>query len=112
MRSIIYKYLINDLTLTEKYRHMEVVELRHREKKIKQKLGEISNEMQDDKLTHEEGKAAIEDLYAETFTPREMEILKKSTSNFDFHYMGSAKIKAQIGKGFADAVVKMMEGHN
>jgi len=60
----------------------------------------------------EEGKAALDKLYAETFTPREMEILKKSTSNFDFHYMGSAKIMAQIGKGFAESLFETMEGHN
>jgi len=98
--------------LTEKYWDMEVVELRKREKKIKQKLGEINNEMKEGKLTREERKAALDELYAETFTPREMEILKKSTSNFDFHYMGSAKIMAQIGKGFAEALLEMMEGHN
>lgn len=98
--------------LTEKYWDMEVVELREREKKIKQKLGKINNEMKEGKLTREEGKAALDELYAETFTPREMEILKKSTSNFDFHYMGSAKIMAQIGKGFAESLFEMMEGHN
>jgi alpha-galactosidase len=98
--------------LTEKYWDMEVVELREREKKINQKLEEINNDMKDGKLTREEGKAAMDELYAAIFTPREMEILKKSTSNFDFHYMGSAKIMAQIGKGFAEALVEMMEGHN
>ena len=52
---------------------------------------------------------AIESLYAELFTPRELEILKQSTSNFDFHYMGSAKIMAQIGKAFAEAMTEMIE---
>jgi long-subunit acyl-CoA synthetase (AMP-forming) len=68
--------------------------------------------MKEGKLTREEGKTAMDVLYRETFTRREMEILKKSTSNFDFHYMGSAKIMAQIGKGFAEALVEMMEGYN
>jgi hypothetical protein len=98
--------------LTEKYWDMEVVELREREKKIKQKVDEVNNKMKEGKLSREKGKAAMDKLYAETFTPREMGILKKSTSNFDFHYMGSAKIIAQIGKGFAEALVEMMEGHN
>ena len=95
--------------LTEKYWDMDVVELREREKKIKQQVDEINNEMKEGKLSREEGKAALDKLYAETFTPREMVILKESTSNFDFHYMGSAKIMAQIGKGFAEAMVEMME---
>ena len=58
------------------------------------------------------GKSAVDRLYAKTFKPRELEILTKSTSNFDFHYMGSAKIMAQIGKGFAEAMVEMLEGQN
>ena len=98
--------------LTEKYWDMEVVELREREKKIKQKVDEVNNKMKEGKMSREEGKVALDKLYAETFTPREMENLKKSTSNFDFHYMGSAKIMAQIGKGFAEALVEMMKGHN
>jgi hypothetical protein len=35
-------------------------------------------------------------------------ILRNSTSNFDFHYMGSAKIMAQIGKGFAEAMAALV----
>ena len=51
-------------------------------------------------------------LSAQIFTPREMEILRNSTSNADYHYMGSAKIMARIGKGFAEAMVEMLEGTN
>jgi hypothetical protein len=98
--------------LTEKYWDMEVVELRRREEKIKQKVAELNDEMKEGKRTREEGKAALDRLYAQTFAPREFEILKKSTSNFDFHYMGSAKIMAQIGKGFAESMVEMIEGLN
>ena len=95
--------------LTEKYWDMEVVMLREREKKIKRQVDEINKETKAGKLSREEGTAALEGLYAEVFTPREMVILKESTSNFDFHYMGSAKIMAQIGKGFAEAMVEMMD---
>jgi len=98
--------------LTEEYWDMDVVELREREKKIEQEVEEINSQMKEGRLTREKGKAALDKLYAETFTRREMDILKKSTSNFDFHYMGSAKIMAQIGKGFAEAMVEMMEGQN
>jgi hypothetical protein len=52
----------------------------------------------------------LDNLYAEVFTPRELVILKESVSNFDFHYMGSAKIMAQIGKGFAEAMAELLEG--
>lgn len=95
--------------LTEKYWDMDVVELRARENEIKEKRNQINNQMKEGKLSREEGSAALDKLYAKTFTPREMVILKESTSNFDFHYMGSAKIMAQIGKGFAEAMVKLLK---
>jgi alpha-galactosidase len=95
--------------MTEHYWDMEVVELRAREKTIKPKLDEINNRVKAGTLSRESGKAAEEKLYAEIFTPRDLRILRESTSNFDFHYMGSAKIVAQIGKGFAEAMAAMME---
>jgi hypothetical protein len=94
--------------LTERYWDMEVVELREREKQIKQRVDEISKQVKEGELSREEGNAALDKLHAETFTPRELVILKQSTSNADFHYMGSAKIMAQIGKGFAEAMVELM----
>jgi hypothetical protein len=95
--------------LTENYWDMEVVELRAKEKTIKPKVDEINKQVKAGALTRENGKADEDKLYAETFTPRELQILKNSTSNFEFHYMGSAKIMAQIGKGFAETMVAMMK---
>jgi alpha-galactosidase len=97
---------------TEKYWDMEVVALREREKQIKPQVDEINNKMKEGELGREEGKMALDKLYAETFTPRELVVLKESTSNFDFHYMGSAKIMAQIGKGFAEAMFGMMQSRS
>ena len=97
--------------LTENYWDMEVVELRTKENTIKQKKDKINNEIKAGKLSREEGNAALDKLYAEVFTPRELVILKESVSNFDFHYMGSAKIMAQIGKGFAEAMATMLQGN-
>jgi len=68
--------------------------------------------MKEGKLRREEGSVVLDKLYAETFNPRELLILKESTSNFDFHSMGSAKIAAQIGKAFAEAMVGMMKGQS
>jgi alpha-galactosidase len=95
--------------LTEKYWDMDVVELREREKKIKQEVDDIKKEMKAGTMSGERGKAALDELYAETFNPQEMVILKESTSNFDFHYMGSAKVMAQIGKGFAEAMADLLK---
>lgn len=60
-------------------------------------------------LTREAAKAATDKLYAETFDPRELRVLRESTSNFEFHYLGSAKIMAQIGKAFAEAMMKLQQ---
>ncbi len=98
--------------LTEKFWDMDVVKLREKEKEIKPKVEELNRAMKDGKLNRQEGKAAIDKLYAKTFSPRELVILKESTSNFDFHYMGSAKIMAQIGKGFAEAMYQLIKEPN
>ena len=95
--------------LTEKYWDMDVVALREREKKIKPQVDEINRKVKQGELPRDEGKAALAKLYAKTFTPRELVILKESTSNFDFHYMGSAKIMAQIGKAFAEAMAELLK---
>ncbi len=92
--------------LTEEFWDQEVVALRQREKQIKPKLEEVKAAVKQGTMTKEQGAEAQEKLYAEIFSPRELEILKTSTSNFDFHYMGSAKIMAQIGKAFAEALVQ------
>jgi hypothetical protein len=44
---------------------------------------------------------------AETFTARDLELLK-GISNAAYHYRGSAKIMAQIGKAFAEATVALI----
>jgi alpha-galactosidase len=95
--------------LTEQYWDMEVVELRAREKTIKAKVDEINNQVKAGTLKREAGTAATEKLYADTFTPRELLILRNSTSNFEFHYMGSARIMAQIGKGFAETMAGILK---
>lgn len=96
------------VVLTEKYWDREVVALRQKEKAIKEKRDAINKDVKAGKLKRQEGRRAIDKLYADLFTPRELVILKESTSNFDFHYMGSAKIMGQIGKAFAEAAVKLM----
>lgn len=93
--------------LTENYWDLEVVRLRQKEKSIKPRSEEIRNAIKSRNVTRDEGESSIDSLYRETFSERELEILKQSTSNFDFHYMGSAGIMSQIGKGFADAMGKL-----
>jgi alpha-galactosidase len=94
--------------LTEKFWDMEVARLREREQTIKPKLDEINNAVKAGKLTKADGQAATDKLYAETFNARERDLLKNSVSNAEFHYLGSARIMAQIGKGFAEAMARLL----
>ncbi|NNJ24387.1 sialate O-acetylesterase [Alienimonas chondri] len=94
---------------TERYWDMDVVALRLREKPLKERKDQINAAVKSGDLSREEGDAAIKELYAAAFSPRELTILNDSTSNFDFHYMGSAKIMSQIGRGFAEAMAEMIQ---
>lgn len=48
--------------------------------------------------------AMLEKLRVRNFTAREYSILKIGKSNAEYHYLGSGKILAKIGKSFADAI--------
>ena len=87
--------------LTENYWDMELVGLRAREAKIKQQVRELKSK---GKLSREKEKTTLQKLRAEEFSAREIEALEKGVSNQEYHYLGSAKIMAQIGRGFAEAL--------
>ncbi|MBB75060.1 MAG: hypothetical protein CMJ75_11170 [Planctomycetaceae bacterium] len=58
----------------------------------------------DKSLTQAQRKTALDQFTAEKITIRELEIYRAGTSNAAYHYLGSAKIMAQIGKAFAEAL--------
>ena len=91
--------------LTEKYWDAELDELKARGGKVNAKAKELSK---DESLSRKQREEALAKFKAELYTPRELEVLKGS-SNAGFHYNGSGKIMAQIGKGFAEAMAKMTE---
>ena len=88
--------------LTENYWDAELAELKSRGGQIKAKSQELN---QDNSLTRAQRDEALSKFHAELYSSRELEILKGS-SNAEYHYNGSAKIMAQIGKGFADAIAR------
>mgnify|MGYP000293491793 CR=1 FL=1 len=51
--------------------------------------------------------AALEKQRTEGLTERERQVLEKGISNFEFHYLGSAKILGGIGKGLAEAMAEL-----
>ena len=95
--------------LTENYWDMPLEKLRQREAAFKKQKDEINNAVKEKKITRDEGNAAIEKLYADEFNERELVLLRESTSNAEYHYLGSAKIMAQIGKGFAEANYALLQ---
>jgi len=92
--------------LTENYWDNELHQLRYRDSRIKravnamQKAGDI---------TKQEAAEMQKSLRMKKFTERELRVLSTATSNFEFHYLGCAKILAGIGKGFAEAVCEMQK---
>jgi len=67
----------------------------------------MKNLVSQGKLSKEQEKAEYEKLRAERLTEEERKKLETGISNAEFHYLGSARIMAGIGKGFAEAVVEL-----
>lgn len=86
--------------LTENFWDMELVGLRARDAEVNQKVKKLQ-------LSRQESSAALERLRQEEFTARELETLQKGVSNAEYHYLGSAKIMAQIGQAFAESLAAM-----
>ena len=85
----------------------ELSELTSREQKIQQESRRLQSEKG---LSREEQNAIFEKMRAEAFDARELEILATGISNQEYHYLGSAKIMARIGKSFAEAVLNKRSG--
>jgi alpha-galactosidase len=79
----------------------ELHQLRASEATLKQA---VNAQKKTGKLTNQAAAATLKQLRLEKFSERELKILNTATSNFEFHYLGCAKILAGIGKGFAEAM--------
>jgi len=73
---------------------------------IKDKAKKLAKES---KLNPADEKAALDKLRLEGLTEHERQIVEKGVSNFEFHYLGSAKILGGIGKGLAEAMVELKQ---
>lgn len=92
--------------LTENYWDMELVALREKDSQVQRKLKSM---VANGEIQKNEQNSWREKLRAEAFTPLELETLQKGVSNQEYHYLGSAKIMAQIGKGFAEAMIGLID---
>ena len=91
---------------TEKYWDRELSDARAKEDALKQQAKKLVAE---GKMTPAEERAAFEKLRAENLTERERKVLDAGISNFEFHYLGSAKILGGIGKGLAEAMADLRQ---
>ena len=92
--------------LTEKYWDQELTGLRSRQAKVDRF---IRSEKKEKNLNRNAVKELREKMMDEEFTDHEMTVLKKGVSNLEFHYLGSAKIMVQIGKGFAEKMQQLLK---
>ncbi len=93
--------------LTEKYWDPELDAVTAKQGKVSQKartLREANKGFPDQEgtISPNAQKKIVEDFRNSLLTPRDLELLKGIT-NAEYHYLGSAKIMAQIGKAFAEA---------
>lgn len=89
---------------TENYWDNQLGELANRWQQINAKNRSLRN---DQSLTPESREQALEAYKHQLFTDKELRILETGKSNAEYHYLGSAKILAQIGKAFAEAAVEL-----
>ena len=94
---------------TEAFWDHEFVALKEREKVLEPEFERIRGEVKNGVRTRADGDAAIEALHAARFDARELEVLRGSTSNQAYHYLGSARIIGPIGEAFAESVVGLMK---
>jgi Carbohydrate esterase, sialic acid-specific acetylesterase len=94
---------------TEKYWDQELSAAKAKDVAIRQNAKKLATA---GKLKPAEANAALEKMRMEGLNERERLVLEKGISNQEFHYLGSAKILGGIGKGLAEAMVKLRTGKN
>jgi len=90
------------VVLTEDYWDQQLQALTQRNDNVKQAAKKVQNEKQ---LKGPAAQALVEEMRDAEFSEEELEIMEKGISNQAYHYLGSGKIMAQIGQGFAAALL-------
>ena len=89
---------------TEKFWDRELTVTKAKENAIKQ---QAKKQAKEGNMSPADEKALLEKLGKEGLAEREQMVLEKGISNFEFHYLGSAKILGGIGKGLAEAMAAL-----
>ena len=90
--------------LAEKYWDRELTLAKAKDNEIKDKAKKFAKE---GNMKPAEERALNDKLRAEGLTERERLVLDKGISDFEFHYLGSAKILGGVGKGLAEAMAEL-----
>jgi len=86
---------------TEEFWEPRLEELQNRWKRVKVKDGELKGQG----LGNSERKPLMDEFLKTVYNPEEWHLMEVGVSNACYHYLGSAKIMARIGKGFAEAMI-------
>ena len=90
----------------------ELEAIQAKQGKVRQMARQLRNKHKkgpnkDGKMSKAEQKAYIDEYRAKVVGAADLAKLKRGASNAAYHYLGSAKTMAGIGRAFADAVLKM-----
>ncbi|MDX2039478.1 MAG: sialate O-acetylesterase [Isosphaeraceae bacterium] len=93
---------------TERYWDREYRALRSREtQSIGAERAKLDAALKAGEISREARAAKLEELDRMHFDARERKILRESTSNGEYHYLGSARILAPIGNALAEAMIEL-----
>ena len=91
---------------TDQYWDMELKQLRREDSELQV---ELKKKAETEGLSRTELQSLIEKERAKRLSNKQLTLLQKGASNAEYHYLGSAKIMTQIGKGFAEAMADLMQ---
>lgn len=91
---------------TDQYWDMELKQLRREDSEVQ---AELKKKAEAEGLSRAELQSLIEKNRAERLNDKQLNLLQNGASNAEYHYLGSAKIMTQIGKGFAEAMADLMQ---
>ena len=89
---------------TEQFWDAELQAAINKDNAIKREADQAAKQQ---KLEPAEAKKLLDEKRLAGLNERERSIMEKGISNFEFHYLGSAKILGGIGKGFAEAMIEL-----
>jgi alpha-galactosidase len=69
----------------------------------------VDTQVKEGKLSKEEAAKQLKEFKNKMYSAEDAALLHRATSNFVFHYCGSAKVFAQMGKAFAEALVPLQK---